>query len=66
MLLSHDTRQFFGTTESPSATPNLDSGAYRPVPVLNHRPTLLGLMISFMVQRVDFPNFLLPWATPMP
>ena len=23
MLLSHDTRQFFGTTESPSATPKL-------------------------------------------
>jgi hypothetical protein len=42
-------RQLSGTEASPSPPSFLDSYPYMPVPILNHRATLLALMISFMV-----------------
>ena len=56
MLVLRDTRRFFETTELPSPTPHVDPGADQPVLIFNHQPTLLGLMISFMVWRLAFPS----------
>ncbi len=56
MLVLRGTRRFLETTELPSPTPHLDPAADRPVLILNHRPTLLGLMISFLVWRLAFPS----------
>ncbi len=61
MFVLRDTPQFFRTTESLSLTPHLDPWAYRPVLTLNRRPTLLTLMISFMVWRLAFRDPLCPW-----
>jgi len=56
MLVLRDTLQFFGTAESPSPTPHVEPGEYRPVLTLNHLPTLLAVMISIMVWRLAFPS----------
>ena len=62
MFVSRDACQFFGTAETPSPTFHLDPGAYRPALTLNHRPTLLALMIPSWYGDWAFRVSLLPWA----